>query len=176
MDGSISFATTSLSKPGSASGRQPRVCSSLGLGVLPYFRPSLSWDTALSLRMAMSLGWIHNTYMDKLILTKTSAQFPDEEGNFSSEPADNDVSVLLIGTRCNHPLGLLAPGFAEVGAMFVQMAKDCEDNAEEFGFLGMTNWTNNSQRATNNELLIVAYFRTPEGLHNFAHSKYHTNA
>ena len=148
----------------------------LGLG-RPALLPALAFlGYRTFVAYAMSLGWIHNTYMDKLILTKTSAQFPDEEGNFSSEPADNDVSVLLIGTRCNHPLGLLAPGFAEVGAMFVQMAKDCEDNAEEFGFLGMTNWTNNSQRATNNELLIVAYFRTPEGLHNFAHSKYHTNA
>ena len=125
---------------------------------------------------AMSLGFIHNTYMDGVMQRKYAAQFPDAEGNFSSKPADDEIVVLLIGTRCNHPLGLLAPEFNNIAGMFVQMAKDLDEHGEEFGFLGMTSWVNNSQRESKNELMMVGYFRTPDGLHSFAHSKYHTNA
>lgn len=106
-------------------------------------------------------------------MAKTSAQFPDEEGRFSGKPADNDVVVFLIGLRCNHPLGALAPGFREVGPYFPQMVGDLEAHADEFGFLGMTSWINASQRETQSELMMVGYFRTTEGLHKFAHSQYH---
>ncbi|KAK0833573.1 hypothetical protein LTR73_001335 [Friedmanniomyces endolithicus] len=143
----------------------------------PAVLPALAFLAYRSLRAyAMSVGWIHNVYMDDIILKKTSAQFPNAEGEFSSKPADDEIVVFLIGTRVNHPMGLFAPGFAAVGDMFGQMAKDCDNHAEEFGFLGMTSWLNNGTRETNNEVLQVAYFRTPEGLHEFAHSKYHTNA
>ncbi|KAK3648760.1 hypothetical protein LTR56_001033 [Elasticomyces elasticus] len=143
------------------------------LAVLPAV-VYLLWRTLRA--YAMTVGWLHNSYMDNVKLGKASAQFPDAEGNFSSKPADDDIVVFLIGTRVNHPMGLLAPGFKDLGDMFTQMAKDCDDHAEEFGFLGMTSWISNGLRDTNNELLIVGYFRTPEGLHNFAHSKYHTDA
>ncbi|KAK0862451.1 hypothetical protein LTS02_007210 [Friedmanniomyces endolithicus] len=143
----------------------------------PAVLPALAYLAYRSLRAyAMSVGWIHDVYMDDVILKKTSAQFPNAEGEFSSKPADDEIVVFLIGTRVNHPMGLFAPGFASVGDMFGQMAKDCDNHAEEFGFLGMTSWINNGTRETNNEVLQVAYFRTPEGLHEFAHSKYHTNA
>lgn len=143
------------------------------LAVFPFLAV-LGYRTLIA--YAMSLGWIHNIYMEGVVFRKMSAQFPDAEGNFSTKPADDQVSVLLIGTRCNHPLGLLAPGFAELGGMFSQMVKDCDEHAEEFGFLGMTSWVNSGMRETSNELLMVGYFRTPEGLHAFAHSKYHTDA
>lgn len=60
---------------------------------------------------AMTVGWKHNPYMDNIIPTKFSAQFPDSEGHYGNKPSNSDVVVLLIGTRCNHPMGLLAPGF-----------------------------------------------------------------
>ncbi|TKA82538.1 hypothetical protein B0A55_02276 [Friedmanniomyces simplex] len=148
----------------------------LALGRLAFL-PALVYLAWRSLRAyAMSVGWLHNVYMDDVILKKTSAQFPNAEGEFSCTPADEQVVVLMIGTRVNHPMGLFAPGFAAVGEMFGHMATDCEDHAEEFGFLGMTSWINTGTRETNNELLMVGYFRTPEGLHEFAHSKYHTKA
>lgn len=121
----------------------------------------------------MSIGWKHNTYMDGVIAKKTSAQFPDELGRYGNKPADSDVVVFLIGLRCNSPLGMLAPGFREVGPFFPQMVKDLEAHAEEFGFLGMTSWLNASDRETNNEIMSVGYFKTVEGLHAFAHSEVH---
>ena len=125
---------------------------------------------------AQSVGWKRNSQMDDVIMKKFSAQFPDEEGRFGAEPADNDIVVFLIGTRCNHPMGMLAPGFKEFGGYFPPMVKALEEHAEEFGFLGMTSWLNASDRATSSELLEVGYFRSVEGLHAFAHSKYHREA
>ena len=122
---------------------------------------------------AQSMGWKRNEYMDGVLMKKFSTAFPDEEGRFGNKPADSEVVVFLIGTRVNHPLGLLAPGAKKIGDYFSSMVKDLEEHADKFGFLGMTSWVNNSTRATNNELLDVCYFRTTEGLHKFAHSKYH---
>lgn len=143
------------------------------LAVLPSF---LILAYRIFTAYAMSVGWMHNTYMDGVIMKKTSAQFPDAQGKFSSKPADNDVVVFLIGTRCNHPMGALAPGFREMGALFPRMVKDLDEHAEEFGYLGMTSWLNNGNRETQSELLEVGYFRTVEGLHKFAHSEYHRDA
>ena len=122
---------------------------------------------------AQSTGYLHNPYMDGVLLQKFSAQMPDEIGDHGSKPASQDIVVLLIGTRINHPLGLLAPGAKEMGEFFPQMVKDLDKHAEEFGFLGLTSWVNTGNRTTNGELLDVAYFRTTEGLHKFAHSEYH---
>jgi hypothetical protein len=125
---------------------------------------------------AMALGWIHNTYMDGVIQTKYSAQFPDEGGEQGNKPSSQDVVVLLIGMRYNHPLGFLSPGGKDMTMFFPRMAEDLEQHADEFGFLGMTSWTNSNAREDKNEVLEVAYFRTVEGLNAFAQSKYHMDA
>ncbi|KAK3670444.1 hypothetical protein LTR78_009685 [Recurvomyces mirabilis] len=123
---------------------------------------------------AMATGWIKNTYMDGVVKGKYSAQFPDETGDFKDgKPSSQDVVVLLIGMRVNHPLGILAPGLKDFGGFFQDMTKDLDKHGEEFGYLGMTSWINTSQRETKSELLNVAYFRSTEGLHKFAMSEYH---
>ncbi|KAK5121758.1 hypothetical protein LTR85_004633 [Meristemomyces frigidus] len=124
---------------------------------------------------AMSVGWMHNKYMDGVLMKKFSAVFPDAAGQYGAKPANSDVVVFLIGARCNHPMGMLAPGFRELGGYFSQMTKDVETHSEEedFGFLGMTSWHNSSDRDTGSELMEVGYFKTVEGLHKFAHSEYH---
>jgi len=122
---------------------------------------------------AMSVGWMHNTSMDGVILKKFSAQFPDETGQYPTKPSDSDVVVLLIGTRSNHPLGIFAPGFRELGGYFTTMAKELELRAEEWGYLGMTSWLNSNDRETSNMFLEVAYFKSVEGLHAFAYSDMH---
>ncbi|KAK4543563.1 hypothetical protein LTR36_005458 [Oleoguttula mirabilis] len=124
---------------------------------------------------AMSVGWLRNTYMDGVLPNKFTAQFPDAAGRYGATPAASDVVVFLIGARCNHPLGLLAPGFQQLGGYFMQMVQDVEahSDAEAFGFLGMTSWLNSNGRETGSELMEVGYFRSVEGLHKFAHSEYH---
>jgi len=120
-----------------------------------------------------AMGWMHNPYMDGVIREKTSAQFPDASGSYGSTPANNDVVVLLIGFRNNHPLGLLAPGAKDIADGFQAMAKDLDAQADKFDFLGMTTWLNANTRETQNEILSVGYFKTVEGLHAFAHDDLH---
>nr|POE72457.1 dynein heavy chain, cytoplasmic [Quercus suber] len=122
---------------------------------------------------AISTGWMRNPYMDNVIPKKFAAQFPDERGQYGSKPADSDVVVFLIGTRCNHPLGVLAPGFKDMGAFFPDMVKSLEAHAEEFGFLGMTSWLNSDNRTSKSEIMQVGYFKNMDGLHKFAHSADH---
>lgn len=110
--------------------------------------------------------------MDGVISKKTSAQFPDEEGKFGNKPASQDVVVFLIGTRYNHPYGLLAPNAEKVANYFTQMVSDLEEHPDEFGFLGATTWMN-TRAASKNEIMVVCYFRSVEGLHSFAHADYH---
>lgn len=125
---------------------------------------------------AMSVGWKRNTYMDGVLQKKFCAQIPDELGHYGNKPSNNDVVVFMIGTRCNHPLGLLAPGFQKTSGYFQAIAQRLEDHAEDFGFLGMTSWLNASDRETKSEIMEVCYFRSTEGLHAFAHSEYHREA
>lgn len=124
----------------------------------------------------MSIGWKRNIYMDGVIPKKYSTAFPDELGRYGNKPANNDIVVFLIGTRCNHALGMFAPGVQELNNYFIQMSKELDEHADEFGFLGMTSWLNSSDRTTNSEILEVCYFRSVEGLHKFAHSQYHRPA
>lgn len=125
---------------------------------------------------AAAAGLKHNPLMDGVILNKFSSSFPDSQGTYSSKPADTDLVVFHIGFRNNHPLGIFAPGVKQIGAYFQQMIVDLEAHDEEFGLLGATNWLNASARTTQNETLVVAYFKNVEGVHAFAHSDYHMGA
>ena len=120
---------------------------------------------------SQSIGLRPNSYMNGVIPKKFSVVFPDEEGRFGNQPSNQDVVVFLIGTRINHPLGLFAPGVTQL--KFPEMVKDLEEHSEEYGFLGITNWINSSDRTTNSELMMVCYFRNNEGLQKFAHAPFH---
>lgn len=145
------------------------------LGARLAFLPALVYLLVRALdAYAQTTGWKSNPHMAGVLKQKFSAQFPDPEaGDFGSQPASQGVVVLLIGTRCNHPLGLLAPGFKQTGEYFQSMARSLDAHSEEFGFLGMSSYLNLNDRTSGNELLSVAYFRTTAGLHAFAHSEYH---
>jgi hypothetical protein len=148
---------------------------------------------------AMSVGWIHDRYMDgvrlpspplsrpttttichtqltcypQVILKKFSAQFPDEAGEQHSKPAEQDMTVLIIGAKTNHPLGIFAPGYKDLADYFHSMSVSLEQHADEFGFLGMTSWTSLNDGEINNMLSMNGYFKSVDGLHRFAHSEYH---
>ncbi|EME78778.1 uncharacterized protein MYCFIDRAFT_65345 [Pseudocercospora fijiensis CIRAD86] len=142
-------------------------------GLWSFIPASLYLLYSLADAYLIILGWKSNPYTRDNIQKKFSAQIPDELGNYGNKPANSDIVVFLIGTRCNHPLGILAPGFKELGGYFQSMTEDLETHAEEFGFLGMTSWLNSSDRTTKSELLEVCYFRSIERLHAFAHSNFH---
>ena len=125
---------------------------------------------------AAAYGLKRNPLMDGVIPGKFSSAFPNSQGTYGSKSADTDLVVFHIGFRNNHPLGIFAPGVKQIGEYFQQMIVDLEAHDEEFGLMGATNWLNASARTTQNETLVVAYFKTVEGVHNFAHSEYHMKA
>ncbi|KAL3469287.1 hypothetical protein BJX99DRAFT_241603 [Aspergillus californicus] len=120
-------------------------------------------------------GFRSNPYMHDVIKQKFSAQVPDDDGSFGERPSRKTVVVLLLGSKSNHPLGILAPQFIEVGNVFTAMVKDLEENREEYGFITSTSWINNTDPNVNaaREGMTVFYFQSVEGLHKFAHGEIH---
>lgn len=74
------------------------------------------------------------------------------------------------------PTGLLAPGFKDLGDYFNRLCHHLETNNLKYDFLGASDWIANGERATNNTLLTVMYFKSPEGVRAFAHSSLHLEA
>lgn len=50
------------------------------------------------------------------------------------------------------------------------MVDHLDKNSEKFGYLGSNSYLAN-ERATGNEIMVMVYFRTYEGLHEFSHEK-----
>jgi hypothetical protein len=106
---------------------------------------------------------------------KTSAQLPNPDGTYGPKPGSQGISVLIIGTRSNHPLGLFAPGFKQLGDYMARMQKDVNRRAEEYGLLNSSLYVG-AERSTGNELTYIMYFRNPEGIHKYAHDDLHREA
>lgn len=63
---------------------------------------------------------------------KTAAQVLDRDGQFP-EPGQEKVAILLLGAKCNHPLGIFSPDFAKVDEYMSGMIANLEANGEDTG-------------------------------------------
>lgn len=72
----------------------------------------------------------------------------------------------------NHPLGMFGPGIKELGDYFKRMYKEIESNAETYGYLGGQSWISD-ERATNNEVMNLMFFKDAKGIHDYAHGPLH---
>ena len=79
--------------------------------------------------MLIPWGWKVNPYMKDAIMQEVSAQVPDKDGEVPEEAASEKIAVLLLGSRSNHPLGVLAPGFKDLGEHFEKMTAELEKGA-----------------------------------------------
>ena len=75
-----------------------------------------------------ALGLLHNLAMAEVIPKKTTAQLRDRDG----KPAEK-VAVLLLGFKSNHPFGIFAPGFKEIGDYFYHMSVELSEGAADNG-------------------------------------------
>lgn len=105
-----------------------------------------------------------NSHMSGVVVGKTSAQFPG-----STMPSQNPIVVIKLAARSNHPLGILHPHYRAIGVFFQRMVQHLDENSERYGFLGANSYLGN-ERTTANEIMIMVYFRTYEGLHAFSHA------
>ncbi|KAL1853540.1 hypothetical protein VTK73DRAFT_9007 [Phialemonium thermophilum] len=94
-----------------------------------------------------------------------SAQIPG-----STAPAHNPVVVIKLAARSNHPLGVFHPHMRKISTFFRDMIKDLDEHSEQYDYLGACSYLAN-ERATANEVMILAYFRTYEGLHKWTHEQ-----
>ncbi|KAL2871652.1 monooxygenase fmaE [Aspergillus lucknowensis] len=127
--------------------------------------------------LLITYGYRPNRYMDGVITSPRSfsAQIPDETGDFGDRPSRDTVVVLLLGTKSNHPLGILYPAFIKTAQLFEEMVHDLEEHREEYTYLTSTSWISNTDPNINaaREIMTIFYFRSMEGVHKFAHGPIH---
>ncbi|EYE99719.1 monooxygenase fmaE [Aspergillus ruber CBS 135680] len=114
--------------------------------------------------------------MDDVIMGKFSAQIPGRDGVMPKKGAEEDATVILLGARSNHPLGIFGPGYQQIGEFQNKMLAQLDGNAEKYGFLGSTTYLEATARQTSNQIITACYFRSLEELHRYAHSSLHREA
>ncbi|KAI9739629.1 MAG: hypothetical protein M1834_006347 [Cirrosporium novae-zelandiae] len=129
-------------------------------------------------QLLMVFGLRKNIYMEGVLKGKWAPLIPNEDGSFDREaknktPGGGEICVVHICSRVNHPLGLLAPGFKEVGKYSTKMYLDLEARAEYYGYLGSSSYISSSDRTTLSESLEVIYFKSREHLARFAEEAAH---
>ncbi|KAJ5892006.1 uncharacterized protein N7473_008234 [Penicillium subrubescens] len=158
--------------------------------VLPPFLMLLFLFVKTSL---MTLGFIENPQMAGVIAGKFTALLPDRSGVFSGQAADQNVTLIILAARSNHPMGIFGPGFQVLGDYMNRMQAQLANNALQYNYillsvwsvrlstfhnidLGATSWLGIGERSTANQLMFATYFRTLEDVHAYAHSQLHREA
>ncbi|KAK6386470.1 hypothetical protein LTR65_008943 [Meristemomyces frigidus] len=118
-------------------------------------------------------GLRHNRWMDGVVQGTATAIPPDQQDDLIAGGTNGDIVVFLVGARINHPLGILAPGAKDFVDYFSSMARDLEKERKDFGMLGTSSWLANKERSSDNDILLIYYFRTVAGVEKFAHSEAH---
>ena len=113
--------------------------------------------------------------MNGVIPNRTVPVFPDTHGN-RSNPAEEQVTAIILAVRSNHPLGIFASGYEEVGNYFSSMMKQLEKDSTQSGFLGASSWLSTADRGVSSEYMTIIYFSSLEHLHAYAHGPLHTEA
>lgn len=121
---------------------------------------------------AMKTGLMKNTYMDGVIMSKYSAQFPDKSGDFGNQPARDSMCVFLIGARNNSPIGLLHKGNKKLGEYMNAMQEELKADPEKHGLLGTSAWTG-TEREASPAVMLVMYFKSAADVHRYAHGELH---
>ena len=101
--------------------------------------------------------------MEDSLPGKTTAQFPD-----STVPSQKPVIVIKLAIRSNHHLGLWHKHMLAVAMLFDRMVDDLDENSEKYDYLGSNAYIAN-ERTSSNEVMVLAYFRSYEGMHKWSH-------
>ena len=73
--------------------------------------------------VAVTLGIRKNPYLQDALMKKTTAQVPDMDGEFPSDPAGEKIVILLLGAKSNHPLGVFAPNYVQTADYMERMSR-----------------------------------------------------
>lgn len=120
-------------------------------------------------------GLVANPRMKDVVPYRTALVFPDDKGA-QDRTADATVCAIVLGVVSNHALGMLGPGFKEVGDYFDSMTAEMAREATRHGYLGHSSWLNAADNATSSELMSIVYFENEQYLHDYAHGPLHSKA
>ncbi|KAF3004963.1 hypothetical protein E8E13_007953 [Curvularia kusanoi] len=120
-----------------------------------------------------TLGFLPNPRMANVVPGRVTPIYPDEKGE-QSKASDTEMCAILLGVISNHPLGMVGPGFKEVGDAFDNMITQLADDATRYGYLGHSSWLNASDNTTSSEFLTIVYFENEHYLHEYAHGPMHS--
>ncbi|CAK7210109.1 hypothetical protein SCUCBS95973_000680 [Sporothrix curviconia] len=109
-------------------------------------------------------------------LSASRQSLPGQEGNCDSD-RNGGLVAFHFGARFNHPLGVFAPGARAMTRLFRATLAALDEDRAVYGLLGGDLFRGGaSTRASNDTILLVLYFRSVEGLQQFAGSKAHREA
>jgi hypothetical protein len=126
----------------------------------------------------IATGTLSNPLYEHVTHGRQTWQIPSADGSPGTTGASESVVVLVLAASWTHPNGRFSPGSQELGNYFANMWADANSNREKYGFLG-----NTPQMATEDDgsrqdgqgvtLVFLSYWKTLEGLHQFAHAAAH---
>lgn len=77
----------------------------------------------------MMYNIIPNRYMEDVLPGRYTAIVPNELGVIDEKKREK-VTILLLGAKSNHPMGLLAPEFVKMGVWIKKMGDQFESQDE----------------------------------------------
>ncbi|KAL9126011.1 MAG: hypothetical protein Q9217_004862 [Psora testacea] len=116
-----------------------------------------------------------NKYVTGARLGRWCATVPNDDGTMPEKPGTNGVVCFVVGSQLNHPLGLLAPGVAQMGGYFNDMWRDAEANAEKWGYLSRTPLLLSQGAGRGNYQVQLSYWKSIDHLRNFATHSVHAD-
>lgn len=120
-----------------------------------------------------TLNLIPNPWIADAIPNRTAILYANEHGEYEN-PGDQAICTIMLAARSNHPLGMLGPGFKEVGDRFTVMTRELDADPTTHGYLGSSTWLNSSDRTSGNEQMVLMYFKSLAACHAYAHGPQHT--
>jgi hypothetical protein len=122
-------------------------------------------------------GTLPNPIAKEVVHGRRTWQIPSADGATTSGSSESIV-VLVLAASWTHPNGRLSPGSLVMGEYFAAMWADAADNREKYGFLGNTpplhTQDDGMRQDTKGQIEVhLSYWKTLEGLHNFAHGSAH---
>jgi len=141
--------------------------------LLPTFGLAIWKVTILVLKV---YGVVENPLMEGVQHGRLSAVFPPsqigEKGMFrpvGESVGGQEMCILLLSNRCNHPLGLFYTKYREMGTYAKEMYKELEKDPIGNGFLGYSDYSSNNA-STQPHSLSIMYFKSIDHVHKWAHS------
>lgn len=125
--------------------------------------------------LAITFKFRPNPYLEDVIFDKWSSVIPDAEGSFSDQPADEKVAILLLCAKLNHPLGFFSPHAKTLGEFGGKMVEQLDEQAQEWGFLGQSEFHSVDVRGAN-QLMLLSYWRSAEDILKYSQSPLHKDA